>query len=180
MDQNILYRPNCHKDITNGYRNVETARTFSEWVVNDILSKYPKAGTGENIIQILAVDSSSTYLAAFIKMLQPNWYLNTSKKNKPNFQSLTQLKRSSIPVSIFVDDYFSSGEAFKACIIGMLPSGMHTSKLSCYFIDAVFDTKYIIMDILKETEVGRTAYSSFSWQIEVNILIEKLRYVINS
>lgn len=140
----MKYRSYAHHDKENGYQNVETAKEFAKFVKNQLARR--------KSVELIAVDGSSTFLAAFVKMLKPDWNLITGDKGteriKGDFEFCKNL--------VFVDDYFCSGNATKAVIKmieNYLSEANHPENIYFYYIAGQNNINCRHADITNESKL---------------------------
>lgn len=107
-----------HRNNETGYQNVAIAQDFAKWVVDRVIKRHPEAKDG--IVNIITVDTSTTFLAAAVKFLMPNWFIVAGVKAEPEIDSrLKEYPAANNVVTIFVDDYISGGGAARSALYAL-------------------------------------------------------------
>ncbi len=99
----VEYSQFAHHSRLEGYQNVILAKQLARFVVRTISKKYGKNAR----VAIYGIDGSSIYLAAFCKMLRPDW--NFISGDSTGLKSCADFNE----IKIFVDDYLSTGSRTK-------------------------------------------------------------------
>lgn len=121
------YDPCMHHSAESGYQNPANSVALAEYVVAKVEELYPNKEDGT--VAIFGIDNSSTFMAAFVKMLRPEWVFVSGSKYTGNFKNYSTLPQ--IRAAIFVDDYLYTGAASK-CLVGMLnEKGMSCDLVIC-------------------------------------------------
>lgn len=159
------YSPYNHRSNTEGYQNIEIAQTFAKFVVDKVVKSFPDAK--DRIVLIYCIDNSSTYLAAFVKMLMPHWFIVSGDKRqlftKTNINS--HHTKNEIICSIFLDDYFCSGVATQAFLDIINNSHEHfTNELMLFYIKVSGDAQEQVLNKLaKLGMIENVSFNVLQW-----------------
>lgn len=162
------YNSGLHHSLQFGYQNPVIAKKFAKYVVSVVENRFPqlknKTLKKTAIVNLYAIDGSSVYLTAFVKMLRPKWRLVTINRKTFEFKGTPDNSE----INIFIDDYISQGRA-TADVISTIhhemeeenfwnTSSYNVEKLVCIFIGSTSERasrlRAYIKDNLKEEYVG--------------------------
>jgi hypothetical protein len=115
-----------------GYQNVTNAQKFADFVVADLINKYPDAKAKP--VLLLTMDTSSVFLSTFVKILMPHWVLISGDKQFGHFKHL--YFGDDAIASVFVDDFICSGNTITLVLDALRerPSLLKNDSIEFYFI----------------------------------------------
>lgn len=123
-----MYFSNKHHTKNYGYQNPEVAKQFAEFVVSKVEELFPNQP-----VTIIGIDNSSTFLAAFVKMLRPEWFLISGSKHSKELKNKYLAPKNA--KLVFVDDFLCGGRA-TGTLLDILKASDLADDLTCFYIQA--------------------------------------------
>lgn len=123
-----------HKSLSHGYQNVSHAENFAKAVTYMLSLKYPAENLQNVAVNIFAGDTSSMFLAVFVKILFPSWKIVVF--NKKEAGNGFKIHPNNSKFDLYIDDYFYAGQSTRSLFRTMKDYGYKPRTVHLFYMDS--------------------------------------------